>query len=289
MSRVSALLSGAEQQLLRYLAASRSQQSLHALRLSSGQRISTPSQDPAAFLHIAALESELSGVNQAISQVAAASDFAADAQLIIDQVRTQLDLIREILAEDEGGDLTPAQRAANQIEIDAALEAINALASTEVGGSNAFDGQSLSLTFALTTDPRQLSSLSLAALTTADLGDEDSHLSDLATGRSLAGLGSNTADALDFVDAALAQLDLVEATVDSFADITVARSADLLAGLQTNLEEALETINGIDEDEENQWIAYYEALSENAVSSLALITDQRQSIVSLLRSIAGLA
>jgi len=469
MPRIDAQLSVFEQQLLRSLAASRAQETLHALRVSTGKKVSKPSQDPAAFFQISQFESRLSEVDDAIDQVSAAGDFAAEAQLTVDLVRTQLDTIRELLLEDEDGGLSASERAANQLAIDDALEAINTLAQTRLGaGGLAFDGtrdyrvtgrdaaevsrvnvyRTLSTTlsgevtttaqratltytgvagettaaatitltgstgavpvsvslgqtltslaatinaeshntgvtaqavgntltfssveygsaeivdidvnsgtftvaggdgnghdtgvdavaeingqtitgegnrvtyvdnsnhvvvefaagfsgtfdtltidadsapqFALTTDLRHISRFGLRSLHTAELGGISGRLSDLASGGSLSGLDDNTSQAIRVVDEALAQIEVAQATADSFADITVASSSALLDDLKTTIEDTLTSLNGIDEDEENALIDYYESLSDNAISSLALLSQQRQSIVQLLRSLAGL-
>jgi flagellin-like hook-associated protein FlgL len=467
MAGIGIVLSGFEQQLLRALAAARAQEDLHHLRLATGEKVSKPVHDPAAFVQISGLKVRLSQTNQAINQVDAAATLAAEAQLQVDLVRTQLETIREKLVEDEDGDLDAAERSANQAAIDTALGTINTLAGAEFTGGAAFDGgsdyritgrntaqvsrvdvhrspgglvagsvttaaqravltytgasgattaaatitlegetgsvavsvsngqtlASLATTinasshktgviaeasgdtltlrsveygsdafaevsvdsgtfavaggvdgrdigsdavaeingrtitgdgnrvtyadnasnftvefaagfsgsfttmrietetasrFVLSPEVAQTTQIGLRSLFTAELGRDSGRLSGLATGGSLAGLDSNTSQAIRVVDEALAQLDLVQATTDGFADITVATSSALLDGMKTNLENALTAINGVDEEEEDAYIDLYQALSSNAISALAISAQQRQSAVALLRSLAGL-
>jgi hypothetical protein len=51
---------------------------------------------------------------------------------------------------------------------------------------------------------------------------------------------------------------------------------------------AINSINEVNEDAEETLLAKNQALASNAVAGLAILNQQRQSIVSLLQHIAGL-
>src|SRR5688572_28764865 len=112
--RISAGLAGLERQLLGALAKANANSALASLRLSTGKRVNRPADDPAGFMHIAALEREQAAVQSAMTRVSAAADVAASLQLNLESVRTQLHPIRTALLADEGQTLNATQRAAQQ-------------------------------------------------------------------------------------------------------------------------------------------------------------------------------
>jgi len=465
--RISASIIGAEQRLLGALASANAAALLHSVRLATGKQISRPSDGPAAFVQIASLESRLSHYGATLANVQTASNVAAQTQLALDQVRTELESIQSALEEDEDLGLTDEERAAKQLEIDASLAAIDELAGSTIEGRRRLDGSSDYR--AVGRDPSEVLSIRIHASRETDIrgevtsratrgtlqyesdngkikndasfdligaegtvsfefeendqlddvaeaineysyqtgvialenddglefrtvgygsratiaidvtsgtftttggngdgtaqgGDAVARINDelltgdgnrfeynrnglrftiefdsgfqggfhpivvddqavqrfavspragdaamlaipglqpeqfrglsgsldqLGTGGSLAGLGSNTSQALWVVRESLARLARIEGTVDGFADHAIAASANLLEGMSTSIEDTLTAINGIDEDEEDLLVARYEQLGQNAVSSLAVFNNQRASIVALLQQLAG--
>ena len=142
MTRIGATISGIERQLLRYLNDANTAAARHAIRLASGQRINKPADDPSAFLQISKFERQLGLVNTTSGNIDAAANLAAEAQLTLDQIRTQLNTIRTALVADEDRSLTAEERAEKQAEIDAAIAQINELAKTPIEGRGLLDGSS---------------------------------------------------------------------------------------------------------------------------------------------------
>ena len=142
MSILGAQLSGMEHQLLLNVQRWNNEAALHALRLSTEQRVSKPSHDPAAFVRISSFESQLQLLKSTKVSVDAASNVAADAQLVLGSIRTQLESIRDTLLEDEDLGLNASERATNQGLIDDAVDEIDSLARTETNGRRFLDGSS---------------------------------------------------------------------------------------------------------------------------------------------------
>jgi flagellin-like hook-associated protein FlgL len=145
-----------------------------------------------------------------------------------------------------------------------------------------------SLTFVLNTQLSNKAALTIPSLFAANLSGPSGRLDELYTGGALAGLGDNTSQALRVVDEALGKITRVSGSVDGFYNAAISSSSTLLDDLQTNLEDHIETIDGVNDTEEELNIAYYQALADNAVSGLAIINQQRRSIVNMLQDIAGL-
>lgn len=160
------------------------------------------------------------------------------------------------------------------------------------GFQGAFDTISLSddpvLKFALSPNPSRITSLGLGGVQAAQLGGISGRLDQLATGGLLAGLGNHRSAAIRVVDEALAQLTLQEGLVEGFADASVASSASLLDGLAETLQDSINNIDEVNEEEESLLQVKNQQLVANALASLTLINQQRQSLVAIIQQIAGL-
>lgn len=144
------------------------------------------------------------------------------------------------------------------------------------------------LSFALSPDVGTTTSLALPSLGPELLGGVSGVLADLTSGGSASGLAANASQAIRIVDEALGDLDRTSGRVDGFAEAAVASSSELLSNWSEDLEDSIYQINGIDEAAEEQLQAHYLALSDNALSGLAILNQQRAGIVEILRQAAGL-
>ncbi|MEQ8791803.1 MAG: flagellin hook IN motif-containing protein [Pirellulaceae bacterium] len=140
MLRIGATLSGFERQLLNQLSQANAAAAVNSLRLATGSKVLRPGDDPSAFVQISHIDAQLSAVRRTIPNVEAASNIAAQSQLAIDQIRTQLSSIRAALLTDEDGGLDAATRAQTQLDIDAAIAEIDELAGVQINGRRLLDG-----------------------------------------------------------------------------------------------------------------------------------------------------
>ncbi len=118
------------------IAQNRLQQSNNSLqtaltRLSTGLRINSGSDDPAGLIASEALRSEITGLNKAITNTKRASQIISTADSALGQVSSLLNDIRGLVVEAANeGALSPDEIAANQLQIDSSLEALNRIAQT---------------------------------------------------------------------------------------------------------------------------------------------------------------
>lgn len=138
--RIGISLVSAERRILGSLAAAQAAAALSTLRLATNQRVPRPSDDPAAFIQIQALQRDSAAVQAAMRRVDAAANVGAQLELKISAAMAQLDTIRSKLLEDAGSSLSSAERAALQLEIDAAIEQINSLSASDISGRRMLDG-----------------------------------------------------------------------------------------------------------------------------------------------------
>ncbi len=108
-------------------------------RLSTGLRINAGKDDPAGLIASEMLRANIVSINRAITNSERASQMIATADSALNQIGNLLNDIRALVTEAaNSGVMNADQIAANQLQIDAALEAINRIAHT-----TAFQGRKL--------------------------------------------------------------------------------------------------------------------------------------------------
>ncbi|TWU40415.1 flagellin N-terminal helical domain-containing protein [Novipirellula artificiosorum] len=100
-------------------------------RLSTGLRINSGKDDPAGLIASEALRSEITGMNKAISNTNRANQIITTADSALGQVSSLLSDVRGLVVEAANtGALSADEIAANQLQVDSSLEAINRIAQT---------------------------------------------------------------------------------------------------------------------------------------------------------------
>jgi flagellin len=100
-------------------------------RLSTGLRINTGKDDPAGLIASEVLRSDITSVNKAIVNTERANQMIATADSALNQVSNLLNDIRGLVVEAANtGALSDEQIAANQLQVDSSLEAIDRIAQT---------------------------------------------------------------------------------------------------------------------------------------------------------------
>lgn len=136
-------------------------------RLSTGLRINTGKDDPAGLIASEALRSDVTSINRAISNTQRANQIIATADSALGQVSLLLNSMRGLIVEAaNSGALSDEEIAANQLQIDSSLEAINRIAlTTTFQGRKLLDG---SLDFI--TDANNLTQIKDLRIDQANLG-----------------------------------------------------------------------------------------------------------------------
>ncbi len=111
-------------------------------RLSSGLRINSGKDDPAGLIASENLRSDITAVNKALTNSDRANQFISTADSALGQVSSLLNDIRGLVTEAaNAGVLSSDQVAANQLQIDSSLEAIDRIAqTTQFQGKKLLDG-----------------------------------------------------------------------------------------------------------------------------------------------------
>lgn len=111
-------------------------------RLSTGLRINRGADDPAGLIASEGLRSEMSGLNQAVDNSSRASNVIATAEGALQEVASLLLNIKDMVVEAANtGALSPDEIAANQLQIDSAVESITRISNTTTfAGLNLING-----------------------------------------------------------------------------------------------------------------------------------------------------
>src|SRR3954466_822622 len=140
---------------------STSQKSLNETlqRLSSGLRINRGADDPARLIASEGLRSEISGITQAIDNSQRASNVISTAEGALSEVASLLLNVKDLVVEAaNSGALSPDEIAANQLQVDSAVESITRISNTTTfAGLKLLDGSLNYLTSGVnTTDIKSL-------------------------------------------------------------------------------------------------------------------------------------
>jgi flagellin len=190
-------------------------------RLSTGLRINTGKDDPAGLIASENLRSDITSIKKAISNTDRANQVIATADSALGQVSSLLNDIRGLVTESANeGALSDAQVAANQLQIDSSLEALNRIAQTTTfQGRRLLDG---SLDF-ITTAGSNFGNIADLKIDQANLG---------ATGSVAVSVNVSTAATQAAVN--VTNIPAVSGTlVAATANVTVTNSAAQAAGTVT--------------------------------------------------------
>jgi len=142
-------------------------------RLSTGLRINSGKDDPAGLIASESLGSEIVRTSAAIDNSEAANKMIATADSALAQISALLEDIQGLISDAaNSGTLSADQIAANQLQIDSSLEAINRIAqTTSYQGKNLLDG---SLGFVVSSSDSDYSVVESLDITQANLGSTGS-------------------------------------------------------------------------------------------------------------------
>ena len=271
MSRIGSTLAGVDRAIQNNLLRSFSKLNESNLRLATLKRINSSSDDPAGLIAYEQLVSELTAVNQAQTNAARAVTVVRTADSGLSQVSRLLNTIRDRLLA-SAGTTSKTEQAANQIEINAALEAIDRFS----GGTGE------DLTFLFSVDPGDAVTLTLPDVRTVALGGASGRLSDLAEGGTASIRSGNISDAIKILDEASSQVLDARGRLGAFEKSTIGSSQAVLESTEVNLSAAISRIGDADVAAETSLLVRNQILANSAIATAGLANQNRRSISSLL-------
>jgi flagellin-like hook-associated protein FlgL len=247
MSRISSSLSGLDRTLQSSLNRAFADLQESGLRLATLQRVNRGSDDPAGLIAIGQIEAELVVLEQADENAARAESIVNVADSALGQVSSLANDIRGHVVAAAVDSLSDAERAAHQIEVDAALDAINRIgASTNLGGRNLLDGSASELTFVVSSEVGNTVSLDLPHVSTSKLGDSGGTLEDFRSGGKYSLASGNLQAAVASLSSASSHIAQARGRAGAFARYTLDASRNVNHAAQVNLSEAVSRIRDTD-------------------------------------------
>ncbi|MBI2480251.1 MAG: flagellin [Planctomycetia bacterium] len=152
-----------------------------SVKLATLKRINRGSDDPAALIAATELNRELTALEEASAATERTRAFIHVADSGLGQAGDLLNQIEGNVVAAANGAISPDERAAMQIEIDAAIEALDRIgANTSFAGKRVFTGESRTVLSG--PNPGEKESLDIPELTSAALGGEAGILADVRSG-----------------------------------------------------------------------------------------------------------
>ncbi len=283
MTRIGGSLSGVDRTLQASLQRAYADLQESGLRLATLKRVNRGSDDPAGLIAIGQIEAELVALEQADENAARAASIVNVADSALGQVSGLLNDIRGHVVAAAGDTASDAEKAAHQLEVDAALDAVNRIgASTNLGGRHILDGSASELTFLVSSDPANTVSLSLPHVSTSQLGDSGGTLDDFRSGGKFELRGGNLQAAIASLSSASSQIAQARGRAGAFARHTLESSRNVLQAAQVNLTSAVSRIRDTDVAAETARNIQARIRGNAALSSVILSGKSRSLLSRLL-------
>ncbi len=281
--RTGSLLSGTDLLSLYSLGRSYSILNKSALRLSTLQRINSAADDPAGLIAVETLNSELTALQAAQENASRAVGMIHVADSGMSQVGSLLNSIRGNVMEASGGMLSEAELQAKQIEIDAAVEAINRISSsTSYGGRKLLDGSADRMILNFSPTPGETSPFSLPSVHATNLGGDEGTLSEMTTGGSLSLAGGNFSAMIDTLDAARDQVLYARAEAGAFEKYSIDSSMEILDQMELSISEAVSRLFDTDVAQESSNFLRAQILVTTGLAMVGASTESRGLMVQLI-------
>jgi len=245
-------------------------------RLSSGSRINSAADDAAGLAISNSMQSQITGMSQAISNANDGISLAQTADGALSEVTNNLQRIRELAVQSASGTYTDDDRTNMQAEVTQLQNQItNIIGDTSFNGTSLFSGTAATTTTIQTgSDVGQTVDISVAALTktTAALTLKVDTAAD--ANAALAATGGLD-DALKEVDTVRAGLGASESQLNSVVNN--------LTNNVTNLTDAKSRISDADFSVETTNLAKAQILSQASTAMLAQANQSQQGVLKLLQ------
>jgi flagellin len=246
---------------------------VHQLRLASGKRLNTASDDPAGFTIARKLQARSRALTQALNNVGDAKNVLSVGEGGLLNISDILVQIKEKVSQANNGSLSSDELTALATQItDFAKEVDDIVNGTKYNGMKLLDANFTSKTFQVGADSTDTLSVGLTAtIDSADLGISGITTANIGTSTTLASVDSainKISTELQYVGSLMARLDIKE------SNLSVAIS---------NIDAAASRIFDADVAKEQLEVTKLQILQQTATVQLAQANSAPQSVLQLFR------
>jgi flagellin len=239
-------------------------------RLSSGSKVTTPSDDSAGLAVSMRLTAQMSRNTAAQNNIGDALAFNQTQDGYLSQVTNALDRMSELSIQSQDVTKSDADRALYQQEFTTLAQYVNNVATKDFNGVSLFDGASLNVTTDSDANTFTMTGVDLTGTTFTNLLNTDS-----------VGTTAGAITALADVKAAITALATDRANIGANME-ALHNYSNQLATLNTNLAAANSQIMDVDVAQESTQYAKYNILVQSGTAMLAQANALPQSVLKLL-------
>jgi len=253
------------------------------MRLATGRRINRGADDPAGLIAseslsstLAALDAETTANERAMSQASTADAAVGEVSGLLTEAK------RLVSANANSAGLSPDEKAANQMELDAVLASVNRVSNTtSFNGAKLLDG---SFTIAASGQKLAVGSVAAASIGKVDVGSNTTYtLADLGKGKSLNITSGNLSTAAEVVDQAIDNVATMRGQIGAFQQNTLQTRINEISSAREHLTSAVSMIRDTDYAMETSRSVRYQLLSAASIKLLGKAQqNQRKHILSIL-------
>jgi flagellin len=244
------------------------------------KRINRGSDDPAGLIAATQLNRELTALEEAAASTERTRALVHVADSGLGPAADLLNQIERNVVTAANGATSPDEQAAIQIEIDAAIDALDRIGvTTEFAGKRVFTGES---SHVLTgPNPGDRASLDIHELTGAALGGESGTLADVRSGGSASVSSGNAETAGAIIQQARQQVLLERAELGAFERNTIDAAQRLFEDASVSLSSSLSRIADADVAVESANLVKAMTLADSAVSTARLTLATQRATAGL--------
>lgn len=247
-----------------------------SMKLATLKKINRGSDDPAGMIASEELKRELVALDQASRATERNRSYVHVADSGLAQAGELLNEIEGNLVAAANDALSPAERDAIQIEIDAAIDALDRIGvSTKFAGNQVFDGQEQQVLVG--PDPSDQATLNVPQLSSGALGSDQGRLAELRGSAT-----ENPEAATNIVQGARSQVLNARAELGAFERNSIDATSKLFDDAAVNLSAALSEITDTDVALESSNLVRSMILSETAVATARMAVATHRAKASLL-------
>ena len=250
-----------------------------SVKLATLKQINKGSDDPAGLIAATELNRELKALQAASAATERTRALVHVADSGLAQAGALLDQIEGNIVASASTVISPEERASLQIEIDAAIDALDRIgAGTRFAGNRVFAGDSISVLTG--PNPSDQASLDLPEVSSAALGGNGS-IADLRSGGPASLASGNAESAATIIDEARQQVLSSRAELGSFERHSIDTAQDLFEDTSAHLSAALSRIQDADVALESANLVKAMTLADSAVAMARLSAATQRATASL--------
>jgi flagellin len=242
-------------------------------RLSSGLRVNSAADDPAGLVISEQMRSQADGLGQAIRNANDGTNLVKTAEAALNEVHSLLRQMRTLAVHAaNSGVNSDAAVAADQAALDKAVESIDRIStSTKFNGKALLDGTYTAQTFQIGANSSDTVSVDITATDSATLSVDSLNLT------------SDSASAIDAIDAAITTVSNLRSTLGSLQKNTLESTINSLSIAQENITASESTIRDADIAAEMVTFTRNNIMLQAGTAMLAQANSSPQAVLQLLR------